>query len=1153
MPSSSILPITGLDQVGLVVDQPAPSLPPNAFSDALNVRFRDGTIRKMQGEVNLFPNLFDDAGNLIDGVSANFDGSLLKYVVFWPNPNLISENGGYYLVIAEETRTGVQKDIAYLVSIDGTQKVEKGVFTAAEDGEWSHTFFQGGFAIIINNELDVPSYILDEENNTDINAVPNFLQLPGWESYEVNQVVLQDSFNPNEDSYIFDLGQQVDFDITEISVQRINSSDPGTVVDLTANGDTGVAGTPNNPSWTPPAFSTMTTTPWTTDDEFEIYNDTVTGTTVLNFPSNLSITGTDTITVAIRSRNPVEVRCRVIRAFGDFLVAGDLIERDELTPELVVRSLPGVIRTSDVAKPGAVPNNWNPFAAGVSTADEFVVSETAAVKDMVEMQGNMYVYTSSSISVMRLTGSAALPIAIQPVTDSYGCQNTNAVLEFEGKSIVVGSKDIYLFSGSPAGIQSVANDRVRRYFFQNMNPLGQNRVFLIDNKQRDEIWVCYPTRESVTGDCDEALIWNYRNNTWTKRELRGVVSGSFGPVPGGGLPFANIDLTGTTGDNGVTNVGSYEVRTMGISPASAISAEQVMYDGTGIYTDTSRGSYDYRPGVGNAQLMYQQPEMPEITVSGPEGTSLVFRLTHPYSDPSTVLTASEIWTQIQTQLATLDGWTFDSLPTGYVQETASVRLFATKDGSTSALTGKRDVAPSIAFDITVSDIGNTVYGPDLLSNMNFKESTVDADIHGVTVDGAVNDWRGSYVKRATPTILGIQIRSPSKTGGQEMLFLSSGDTGDYDPATHTGSTNGVTYTDEQTAEAWIDKIRVATSRLVATDEGSAGEFSIQPASFGELSDYIIDMRINDTVENGQWLWDRYQETVNGTIALNPYSDTPWSNPVAIDLPETQTIEVASNAPAIAGILDTQFSQDPARDPDYVTNFTTAAISAVINVSNVYSVDRPWDKDIVNPNLEFPIFASRQRVDGPTSRPVVNKILGADIGWSVPAFDYTPRVVTADSDNFYEIITNNDAPIPYESYFERLQGNISPDNDVETIHQFSIWASGVYNPYLNSEDVFNRLQLRIKATDNPGKVVDLTTLTDDTVKKNQFFISESNKVDTRVTGRYLNYRITDEILDRDDNVLTLTVNPKNSNNVAYTQLSNWEVSGMQPEVNKGGRR
>ena len=76
------------------------------------------------------------------------------------------------------------------------------------------------------------------------------------------------------------------------------------------------------------------------------------------------------VTIRIESLNPVFVRAGVIRAFGDFLVAGDLFgfTTDDMTNErTILRNLAGIVRTSDVAAPGEIPTNWNPFAAGVST------------------------------------------------------------------------------------------------------------------------------------------------------------------------------------------------------------------------------------------------------------------------------------------------------------------------------------------------------------------------------------------------------------------------------------------------------------------------------------------------------------------------------------------------------------------------------------------------------------------------------------------------------------------------------------------------------------------------------------------------------------------------------------------------------------------
>ena len=539
-----VIPITGLDQVGVIADSPPVSLPPNAFSDVRNVRFKDGAVRKMEGEVNIFPNLFDST----DG-TMSFDGSTLKYVVWWPNPHIIDENRGYYLVITEvadfarpNTNTSLgRRDVAYLVEPGSTTRVYKGDFSPDDNANWQHTFFQGGFALIINNGLDAPHYILDtnvdadSSGTADINDISNFAVLPGWESYNVNAVTIDDTFNESTDTRTFTLGNPVDFTNYRILVNlRTPAGLQGSLTFETAD---------------------------TVDNEARY--EVVDGLARLVL-SPLQVPDGTQVTIRVTSRMPVNVTAGVIRSFGDFLVAGNLVERLPIQANqdapTVLRNLAGVVRTSDAAAPGEVPTNWNPFAAGVSTADEFVLTATGVVQDMVELQGNFYIYSNSSISIMRQTNNPQVPLNVAPLTDSYGAQTTSVVQEYDGKHFVIGTQDLYVFGGHPGSIQSVADQRVRRFFFDNLNPLHNQRMFTLRYSQRDEIWVCYPTTASVRGECDQALVWNYRQNNWTIRDLSSVVAGDVGPVPGGGLPTSTNAFDGVPGSNEVIQTGIRELQ-----------------------------------------------------------------------------------------------------------------------------------------------------------------------------------------------------------------------------------------------------------------------------------------------------------------------------------------------------------------------------------------------------------------------------------------------------------------------------------------------------------------------------------------------------------------------------------------------------------------
>ena len=233
---------------------------------------------------------------------------------------------------------------------------------------------------------------------------------------------------------------------------------------------------------------------------------------------------------------------------------------------------------------------------------------------MVALQGNMYLYTNTSISVMRLTGNAQVPLAVQPVTDQYGALTTDAVLEYDGKHFVIGSDDIYLFGGHPGSIQSVSDARTRRSFFTRLNPINDNirNLFTLRYAARDEIWICFPTVDSVRGESDEAYIWNYRNNTWTIRTLNSVISGDVAPVPGGGIPSAIITLNGQSGTDDVIRVGSREVQTIDVAGTATVGhAEESQ---PALFNFTALPQTEDTTPVPRPALELDAPELVEVNI-----------------------------------------------------------------------------------------------------------------------------------------------------------------------------------------------------------------------------------------------------------------------------------------------------------------------------------------------------------------------------------------------------------------------------------------------------------------------------------------------------------------------------------------------------------
>ena len=468
---NQVIPITELDKVGLIEDTPSVVLPPNAFSDCSNVRFEEGAIRKMPGE---------------EVISFVTDVSDIVYIAYWRRPTM----GDCYVVLNESSGNTVVS--VYVINGSGELELDDisgtsitGTITGRAGGSWQHTEFNGGFNIVINDGLGTPYYLQEDA------ADP--LPLPNWDSYQAQSTVIQTTYGGSDFDPNFPLGivsdELADSSTDTSGIEVLVSIIPRNPADAIVNG----------------VFYDNTRT------VVDVGTISGTGTNQLEFNPTGASAG-DEIRIILRQVPTVSVTAGVIRAYGNALVAGCLREVDSSDTTVVIRDMPGTIRTSDVAAPGQVPQNWNPFRDGVNTADEFVLATTGKVVDLVELQGILYVYTDSSIHAVQRSASPQIPFQVSPVTDSYGASNVGSVIEMDGKHVVVGSSDVYLFGGHPGNITSIVEGRVRSSL------VSKDNTKVLRFNKYDELWF-------YTSEDSEIYIWNYRHQTWTKRNQRTPLTG----------------------------------------------------------------------------------------------------------------------------------------------------------------------------------------------------------------------------------------------------------------------------------------------------------------------------------------------------------------------------------------------------------------------------------------------------------------------------------------------------------------------------------------------------------------------------------------------------------------------------------------------------
>jgi len=203
------------------------------------------------------------------------------------------------------------------------------------------------------------------------------------------------------------------------------------------------------------------------------------------------------------------ITAKVVRSLNYSLVAANLTIANSTTG--VTTYAPSTVRVSAQAATGAIPTEWQPTTA-TDTADEFEINATSPILDMAELRGNMFIYSSDSISLLSIGNVTS----VKPYSKSYGILNTDCVTEFDGNHFVVDRNDFYVHNGSGA-IQVIGEARVKEYFFNNLNKAQTNKVKVVKNPFYKEIWVCFPKGTST--NCNEALVYQYKTNTWSKRQL----------------------------------------------------------------------------------------------------------------------------------------------------------------------------------------------------------------------------------------------------------------------------------------------------------------------------------------------------------------------------------------------------------------------------------------------------------------------------------------------------------------------------------------------------------------------------------------------------------------------------------------------------------
>lgn len=196
---------------------------------------------------------------------------------------------------------------------------------------------------------------------------------------------------------------------------------------------------------------------------------------------------------------PAGERCRVIRAFGPYLVA--------LHPTISGTTYPHMVHWSHPADPGSVPASWDEtdpvYDAG---KQDLADTESGGIVDGYPLRGTFVIYKKHSTWLMRPTGGDFIFKFDQFLARSGVLNRECAQLTGDGGyHFVVTNDDIIIHD--TVSVQSVIDKRMRSYLFNQIDPSSVDKCYVFANPRQKEMWFCYPEVGSAV--VSRALIWNY--------------------------------------------------------------------------------------------------------------------------------------------------------------------------------------------------------------------------------------------------------------------------------------------------------------------------------------------------------------------------------------------------------------------------------------------------------------------------------------------------------------------------------------------------------------------------------------------------------------------------------------------------------------------
>ena len=231
---------------------------------------------------------------------------------------------------------------------------------------------------------------------------------------------------------------------------------------------------------------------------------------------------------------------------GCVLVAGGLTATNL---DGSISSYPVTVQWSQAFGLNQAPLTWEPTVTNV--ANQLEIPLRGAVIDAFPSNGQLFLqsyWDTVVFSPLNYSTTSTPILGVKLVNQGRGMLSSNCWANTDKLVYGVDARDIWVFNGQD--FEGLGNQRVKNWFYDQIDPLYVDRIFMQTNTQKNQIEIYYPTTEATNGVPNKMLSYRYDLEVWNApRDVNSATFATESPVwtANPNVEWTNVASTTVTG------------------------------------------------------------------------------------------------------------------------------------------------------------------------------------------------------------------------------------------------------------------------------------------------------------------------------------------------------------------------------------------------------------------------------------------------------------------------------------------------------------------------------------------------------------------------------------------------------------------------------